>query len=93
MRWEDDQIDDQRLSSGKSGSARRGEGADLCSINTVFMMIMIKMLMMAMIMMKKTMSEPNTISAGLSLRRSLEGGGDHWSSQIKDPNKGFPRSQ
>ena len=39
MRWEDDQIDDQRLSSGKSGSARRGEGADLCSINTVFMMI------------------------------------------------------
>ena len=47
------------------------------------------MLMMVMIMMKKTMSEPNTISAGLSLRRSLEGGGDHWSSQIKDPNKGF----
>ena len=93
MRWEDDQIDDQRLSSGKSGSVRRGEGADLCSINTVFMMIMIKMLMMAMIMMKKTMSEPNTISAGLSLRRSLEGGGDHWSSQIKNPNKGFPRSQ
>ena len=39
MRWEDDQIDDQRLSSGKSGSARRGEGADLCSINTVFMKI------------------------------------------------------
>ena len=50
---------------------------------------MIKMLMMVMIMMKKTMSEPNTISAGLSLRRSLEGGGDHWSSQIKDLNKGF----
>ena len=93
MRWEDDQIDDQRLSSGKRGSVRRGEGADLCSINTVIMVIMIKMLMMAMIMMKKTMSEPNTISAGLSLRRSLEGGGDHWSRQIKDPNKGFPRSQ